>query len=76
MNEFPYTRKEVAALTGYTTQWVKIMSVGGKQIQAGTEYPIAPILAEGEDWIRYNNRAVFYSAEAVEKLKRKRKDGD
>lgn len=68
MNEFLHTRKEVAALTGYTSQWVKIMSVGGKQMQAGTEYPIAPILAEGVDWVRYNNRAVFYSAGAVVKL--------
>ena len=70
----PHTEADMSRLTGYSRQHLRQMRQGRKQVQGGKEYVTAPVLVKGVDYEAHSNRAVFYSAEAIEKLKRRRGD--
>jgi len=76
--KFNLTESQVSELTGYSTRWLSTLRRGGKQVQNGKEYKNKAVLVKGEDYTaEAHGKTVIvkYSKQAVEKLKRRRKNG-
>ena len=76
MVNFELTEAEVVRLTGYSRETLRVLRNGGSQVKKDVEYKTDPVLIKGKDYERYGNRAVFYSRQAVEKLKQRKGNGN
>lgn len=70
---FTITEAEVIRQTGYSRQQLQFLRLGRKLTKGDKQYEYQPELEKGSGWVQFGNRAVFYSQEAVEKLKSRKK---